>query len=118
MYICEDCKSSKRVVFDFGEAIRRAKAGRRVARSSWDVKGKWIAIMPSLYLKDGIVTNNTQKFIEDEPGLDSNPYFVMWTSMKQWQPGWLATQSDMLAEDWTEITSRDELIKNEKLKEI
>lgn len=24
----------------------------------------------------------------------------MYTAAKQWQPGWLASQADMLAEDW------------------
>jgi len=113
MNIYKDCKDSKEKVFDFGEAIRRAKAGKMVFRSGW--KGKWIAIMPFLYLEDGIVSQNTKRFIEEEPCLDSNPYFVMWTSKKQWQPGWLASQFDMLAEDWMEVTSRDELIKNKEI---
>jgi hypothetical protein len=24
----------------------------------------------------------------------------MWTAQKQWQPGWLCSQADLLAEDW------------------
>jgi hypothetical protein len=24
----------------------------------------------------------------------------MWTADKKWQPGWLASQTDMLADDW------------------
>ena len=26
--------------------------------------------------------------------------FAMWTAEKTWLPGWLATQNDLLANDW------------------
>ena len=27
----------------------------------------------------------------------------MWTAAQQWQPGWLASQADILAEDWSTV---------------
>ncbi len=28
----------------------------------------------------------------------------MWTAEQKWQPGWLASQSDMLVEDWQVVS--------------
>ncbi|MDP2676297.1 MAG: DUF2829 domain-containing protein [bacterium] len=32
--------------------------------------------------------------------LNSGPYIAMWTAQQTWQPGWLTSQPDMLADDW------------------
>ncbi|MEI6100829.1 MAG: DUF2829 domain-containing protein [Eubacteriales bacterium] len=91
----------------FGEAIRMMKLGKKVARQGWNGKKMWIVLMPSLYLPPynaqepgAKVNDRTAKHIGKDTPLDSQPYFVMWTAAGQWQPGWLASQSDMLAEDW------------------
>ncbi|MCK5914948.1 MAG: DUF2829 domain-containing protein, partial [Deltaproteobacteria bacterium] len=36
--------------------------------------------------------------------LDSLPYFAAFTGDEQWQPGWMPTIDDLLAEDWHAIT--------------
>ena len=86
---------------NFGQAIEALKAGKKVAREGWNGKGMWIALMPALYLDKGIINGCTRKHIGDDKDLDSQPYLGMWTATKQWQPGWLASQSDMLSEDWS-----------------
>lgn len=92
---------------DFSEALRLLKAGRKMARSGWNGNGMWIVLMPALYLPPystqepgAKVNDRTAKHIGKDTPLDSQPYFAMWTAAKQWQPGWLASQADMLAEDW------------------
>ena len=30
-------------------------------------------------------------------------YFAMWTADGEWQPGWVPSQADMLANDWREV---------------
>lgn len=85
---------------DFGWAIRKLKEGHKVTRKGWNGKGMWIALMTSLYLDKDIINGRTKKHIGEGKDLDSQPYLVMWTSAQQWQPGWLASQTDMLAEDW------------------
>lgn len=85
---------------DFGWAIRKLKEGFKVARKGWNGKGMWIVLMPSLYLDKDIINGRTKKHIGEGVDLDSQPYLVMWTASQQWQPGWLASQADMLAEDW------------------
>ena len=85
----------------FGKAIEALKQGERVARAGWNGKGMWVALMPALYLDKDIINGRTKKHIGEGVDLDSQPYLVMWTAQQKWQPGWLASQADILAEDWT-----------------
>lgn len=91
----------------FGHAIAAMKDGRKVARAGWNGKGMFIVLMPPLYLPpfntqdtSRKVNDRTAKWIGEDQPLDCQPYFTMWTAAKQWQPGWLASQADMLADDW------------------
>ena len=68
---------------NFGEAIEAMKGGCPVARSGWNGKDMHI------FLERNIAA----------PG-EYEPVIVMWTAQKKYQPGWLASQPDMLAEDW------------------
>lgn len=87
-------------MMNFGQALEALKEGKKVARKGWNGKGMWIALMPALYLDKDIINGRTKKHIGEGVDLDSQPYIVMWTATGQWQPGWLASQADMLAEDW------------------
>ena len=91
----------------FGDAIEALKAGKKITRSGWNGKGMWIVLMPALYLPPfnsqepgAKVNDRTAKHIGEGAPLDCQPYIVMWTAAQQWQPGWLASQADILAEDW------------------
>jgi hypothetical protein len=95
---------------DFSEALKFLKDGYRIARSGWNGKGMWLVLMPELDIppfssqEPGIKVNDrTAKHIGEDTPLHCNPYIVMWTADQKWQPGWLASQSDLLAEDWTII---------------
>lgn len=85
---------------NFGQAIEELKNGKKVAREGWNGKGMWIVLMPALYLEAGVVNGRTSKHLGQGVDLDSQPYIAMFTANKQWQPGWLASQNDILAEDW------------------
>ncbi|PFK99976.1 hypothetical protein COJ01_18200 [Priestia megaterium] len=85
---------------DFGQALIALKNGEKVARKGWNGKGMWIVLMPSLYLEAGVVNGRTSKHLGQGVDLDSQPYIAMFTADKKWQPGWLASQADVLAEDW------------------
>ena len=91
----------------FGMAIEAMRKGHKVARKGWNGKDMWIVLMPSLYLPPfntqepgAKVNDRTAKHIGKDTALDSQPYIAMWTAAKQWQPGWLASQADILADDW------------------
>jgi hypothetical protein len=82
--------------FDFGEAIRKLKAGRIVAREGWNGKGMHI------YIEDGYKVNVKGGIFKGSER-HYEPTVVMFTAQGRHQPGWLASQADMLAEDWTEV---------------
>lgn len=91
----------------FGLAIEAAKLGKKIARRGWNGKNQWVVLMLALNLPPfscqepgARVNDRTAKHIGPDTPLDSQPYFAMWTALGQWQPGWLASQADMLAEDW------------------
>jgi hypothetical protein len=95
----------------FGHAIEAARLGKKIARSGWNGKGMFVAFMPALSLPPfssqapgAKVNDRTAKFIGENTPLDSQPYFAMWTAQGKWQPGWLASQSDMLADDWMVVS--------------
>jgi hypothetical protein len=67
---------------DFGGAIRVLKSGGRVAREGWNGKGMWLALQ-----------------VPDAHSKMSLPYIYMKTVDDKLVP-WLASQTDMLAEDW------------------
>jgi hypothetical protein len=94
---------------NFGTVIEQLKGSsdKKAYRSGWNGKGMFIVLMPALYLppfstanENRKVNDRTAKHIGEDTPLDSQPYFAMFTATKKWQPGWLASQADMLADDW------------------
>jgi hypothetical protein len=92
---------------NFGMAIEAAKMGNAIARKGWNGKGMFVVFMsgmslPSYNTQDTKrkVNDRTARFIGCDTPLVSLPYFAMFTADKKWQPGWLASQSDILADDW------------------
>lgn len=92
---------------DFGKALEALKAGKKVARAGWNGRGQWVVMMPALYLPPyntqgelRKVNDRTAKYIGEDKPLDSQPYFALWNAQGKWQPGWVPSVSDCIAEDW------------------
>lgn len=92
---------------NFGQALEALKEGKKACREGWNGKEMWIVLMPELKLpafssqEPGVKVNDrTAKHIGVDTPLNSAPYIAMWTAQQTWQPGWLASQPDMLADDW------------------
>lgn len=74
--------------FDFAVALRELKEGNKVARSGWNGKGLWLELQrPDAHSKMTL------------------PYiFISYPKDAQNTPGarvpWLASQTDLLADDW------------------
>ena len=87
--------------FDFGTALKALKAGLKVQREGWNGKGMWLIYVPGTpqaLFKDGTPYQKA--------GLvqaDISPHIDMFTADGKMQPGWLASQADMLAEDWSVV---------------
>lgn len=91
----------------FGQALESLHQGHRIARKGWNASGMWIVLMPALtlppYSSQGAgpkVNDRTARHIGADTILECQPYIAMWTAKRQWQPGWLASQADMLSSDW------------------
>lgn len=86
----------------FGLAIEALKKGAKVARAGWNGKGMWLVLVPgtphanmkegSPYMRAGISS------------CEILPHIDMWTvnakGRRAMLPGWLASQTDMLTDDW------------------
>ncbi len=89
-------------MLDFSEALRLLKQGRRVARQGWNGKGMFVC--PQAGYPNGIPINQNTA---DATGLPLGtvcvfrPYLMMFTADRQFVP-WVASQTDLLAEDWEE----------------
>ena len=74
------------VLMDFGKAIEELKVGKKVARKGWNGKSMYITLIPA---------GNAM-----HQGYNMQDCIGMKTAKNEMQPGWLASQTDMLAEDW------------------
>lgn len=93
----------------FGLALEALKKGRKVARSGWNGKGMWLSLSGSL---DGTLIeaekfwskNNMDFAIENGGKALVLPAITMKTVNAHGRVGilmgWLASQTDMLSDDW------------------
>lgn len=73
----------------FGVAIEALKQGHKACRSGWNGKGMWLSFIPKSHWE-------TTRGLEM---LDGLPWIGMKTVDDKFVP-WLASQTDVLAEDW------------------
>ena len=85
-------------VFDFSTALDYLKSGYKVAREGWNGKGMFIFLVPGSVFKVnrppllGIYPEGTE--------INYHAHVDMKTADNKVVP-WLASQTDLLAEDWT-----------------
>ncbi len=82
---------------NFGEAIEALKRGEVVRRAGWNGKGMHI------YLEDAHAMTIRAGAFKGQTRL-TEPVLCMYTAQGKHQPGWLASQADMLADDWEDAT--------------
>ena len=91
---------------DFGGAIAALKAGKKVARKGWNGKGMFLWLKPGTEIKSEWCKDPELKKLADDNGgtITGLPTICMYThdstGRKAILTGWLASQSDMLLEDW------------------
>ena len=80
---------------DFGDAIKLLKQGKKLQRQGWNGKGQYIELATNIsYI------NANQEMINAEHEAIGNKA-IAFVGTSGVQLGWLASQADMLAEDWT-----------------
>lgn len=86
--------------FDFGEALKRLKAGRKVARMGWNGKGMFLYYVG--WDKYPAKTDIAKTFADRDSKVTYHSYIAIKTTQGYVIP-WLASQADMLDEDWVEV---------------
>jgi len=88
----------------FGLAVEAMKKGMKTTRMGWNGKGMFCIYVPGTSdckLKEGTPYANA---LPGEKTIDILPHFDMYTvnaeGRRAMLPGWLASQSDMDADDW------------------
>jgi len=88
---------------NFGQAIEALKQGKRVARQGWNGKGMWLALSvgtPKLEADKFWNPHNKQFAIDNGGSAEVLSVITMKTADDKILMGWLASQTDILAEDW------------------
>lgn len=80
--------------FNFGEAIKYLKRGLKVCRQGWNGKSQYIELASNISYKSakGDIVNCEHECIGNKA--------IAFVGTSGVQMGWLASQADMLAEDW------------------
>lgn len=95
----------------FGLALEALKAGQRVARAGWNGKDMWLSLSCT---PGGTAAAGSREIAAENFWSDNNseyarqnggsavvlPCITMKTATGEILMGWLASQTDMLAEDW------------------
>ena len=90
----------------FGDAIEALKNGKKVARKGWNGKGMFLWLKPGTEIKSEWCQDPELLLIAERNGgtITGLPTICMFThdstGRKAVLTGWLASQSDMLLEDW------------------
>ena len=87
---------------DFGWALRQLKAGNRVQRTGWNGKGMYLWLLPAATVKAEWCREPHLKAQAEANGgeIEALGSIRMMTADKKVLTGWLASQTDMLSEDW------------------
>ena len=88
----------------FGDAIEALKQNKRVARAGWNGKNMFLFLLPAGTVPTKAIQDpNLRQVIESQLNgetFEALGTIRMFTADKKILTGWLASQTDMLAEDW------------------
>lgn len=85
---------------NFGQAIEALKEGKKVCRSGWNGKGMFIYLQEGSEINGTLMRNEAIKTYYGDKTVKINPHIDMKAADDTLVIGWLASQTDMLAEDW------------------
>lgn len=92
---------------NFGEALATIKAGKKAARAGWNGKGMFIYLTNGREIPFDELTGNAKNHVTADNTGRNNAYICPHIDMKAADGtiviGWLASQTDMLADDWEVI---------------
>ena len=88
----------------FGLAIEALKEGKRVSRAGWNGKGMFLFLLPAGTVPTKVIHDPALRAVIEEQvegdTFEALGSIRMFTADKKILTGWLASQTDILAEDW------------------
>ena len=87
----------------FGEAIEALKIGNKIARKGWNGKGMFLFLLPAGTIPKVAIHDPKLKEILENNGKDTFDALAsirMKTADDKILTGWLASQTDVLSDDW------------------
>lgn len=102
---------------DFGMALVALKRGECVARKGWNGEGMFLTLQPGSIVDGDNMRNTGAKDYYTGCECAIAAHIDMKTADDTYVVGWLASQTDMLAEDWV-IVKRTPLKDQEHFKEM
>lgn len=88
----------------FGQALEELKKGNKVARSGWNGKGMFIYLVGGSFVSFDELRNEAANHLNKSnisyDDVCINAHIDMKAADGNIVVGWLASQTDMLAEDW------------------
>ena len=90
---------------NYGQAIETLKQGKKIACEDWNGEGMFLWLKPATTIKSEWCKDGILKSICDQNGgsVDALGTICMKTADNKVLTGWLASQSDMLSENWVTV---------------
>ena len=100
----------------YGQALEAVKEGKLIARQGWNGKGMFVFMRPADELSINFIVHNVKSLpnsvkgyfadqtnlgLDGEDKIKFTPYLCMKSADNSIVNGWLASQTDMLSEDWS-----------------
>lgn len=101
--ILANCETDMRIyrdTFDFGEALRLLKQGKKLTRDGWNGKGQFVYYVPA---ESYVAMTDAAKSIAAEDGKVSYRAYLALKTVQGDIAVWVPSVSDCLAEDWREV---------------
>ena len=91
---------------DFGMALEALKRGKAVARKGWNGKGMFLTLQNGSEVPGFKMRNDAAKKYYGQSTVRITSHIDMKAADGSYVVGWLASQTDMLAEDWEIVTPK------------
>lgn len=104
---------------NFGQALEYLKQGKKITRRGWNGKNMFLWLKPSTTIKSEWCKDPLLKELCDNNGgeIEALGTICMKTADDKILTGWLASQTDILSEDWLLIAD-ESLLTNEEIERL
>jgi hypothetical protein len=90
----------------FSQALVLLKMGKSVAREGWNGKGMFLTLQEGSEVAGTDMRNEPARKYYGENKVRICPHIDMKAADGSYVVGWLASQTDLLAEDWCEVEGK------------